>query len=992
MIHHGIIRKSPIHRVNVTNHAVTDSSHVMEVNRIREETDFDAIMSFSGDVLPGYRTFLPEFRDEDASSLAIKGTQLELLKYLVGLISNGHRSITEVGQILALARDRWNLDYIDRFLASKEWTVRAFREKLLWIAIGDVYHEPNVDLLRVVLNSGEDVEAKNVKYQPLMSQAFELLDEIDEKRQGQLVISESRLEVVVELIACGADWTVCYFEDESVLDIMIEASAHVGVNMLLDLIQQSPTHCSLITVHTFIVTTIQGDTDLFQQLCLMRPTILADLKRTPWLLFEVAALGKNSIKMIEFLLDLGLDITAADKNGRGNPLVLAPLSDSTGVFEYLVRMGVSINRYASGDLMKHLSQDSRLALFSQMTDYDLNEAAPIHTAVHKGNDQAVEYLLEHGVDPNQRGFKLPIQLAARLSDSVGLTIMGRLIAAGAIINATAKHPRTCRMNIHNYYGHHKQGIAPYQTALLIAISCNNIGAFRMLRNHDAELPGPPLCSNAFCPNSSDTARYSDSSSDIASKETEESWVYGAPDRCDDDTAGSCSHVFDGTWNPLFLAVESRSKELILDLLEEASPELIRSWTTENCFRHMLNYLNWVFITQLIEDGTLDSSYLEKADIRSYIIRTRNKYWSHYLIITGCLDEADMMKMFINAVKEDWSAMVRTFLDKGLWPDGFVPGNKDSRDHPDIFGSEAPLRIAMKVKARSIRDIMLKYYVDALQSDPTHFQHFAKAHAIALSCGDIEFANEVNPHGNINTISKCNIMYQWCKSDLSYTLISSVQLAIHFKQYTTAEWLTSQGADPNISCDTQDGASAYHSPLQCVVKDGGPTALVTTLINGGADVNHRPIDIRGATALQFAAMNGNIGVLKLLLEAGADVNAPPCRWEGRTAIEGAAELGRLETVSILLEAGANVEGKANVNYRRTIYRAWAHGHHVLVEMVQEWRKERFGIEHYQPTESIIRSMDMKTLGYTRRDQLLVPDPSEKYFSPCYDCSDGLPQIA
>lgn len=73
------------------------------------------------------------------------------------------------------------------------------------------------------------------------------------------------------------------------------------------------------------------------------------------------------------------------------------------------------------------------------------------------------------------------------------------------------------------------------------------------------------------------------------------------------------------------------------------------------------------------------------------------------------------------------------------------------------------------------------------------------------------------------------------------------------------------------------------------------------------------------------MLGSFKLLNILLQAGADINAPLSSWEGRTAIEGAAENGRLDTVSCLLEAGADIQGKLNTNYRRTVYRAWKHGH-------------------------------------------------------------------
>ena len=54
-----------------------------------------------------------------------------------------------------------------------------------------------------------------------------------------------------------------------------------------------------------------------------------------------------------------------------------------------------------------------------------------------------------------------------------------------------------------------------------------------------------------------------------------------------------------------------------------------------------------------------------------------------------------------------------------------------------------------------------------------------------------------------------------------------------------------------------------------------------------------------TALQAAAIVGNIPIVERLLKAGASVDEPPSKPRGRTAIQGAVEAGRLELLSLLL---------------------------------------------------------------------------------------------
>lgn len=81
------------------------------------------------------------------------------------------------------------------------------------------------------------------------------------------------------------------------------------------------------------------------------------------------------------------------------------------------------------------------------------------------------------------------------------------------------------------------------------------------------------------------------------------------------------------------------------------------------------------------------------------------------------------------------------------------------------------------------------------------------------------------------------------------------------------------------------------------------AMVTALIEAGADVNSRNADY-GYTALFWASSKGNNNSAKLLL-AQPGIKLDVINIDGDTALMAAAEHGHAEIVELLLKAGANV---------------------------------------------------------------------------------------
>ncbi|KAF3389720.1 putative ankyrin repeat protein L25 [Talaromyces pinophilus] len=86
-----------------------------------------------------------------------------------------------------------------------------------------------------------------------------------------------------------------------------------------------------------------------------------------------------------------------------------------------------------------------------------------------------------------------------------------------------------------------------------------------------------------------------------------------------------------------------------------------------------------------------------------------------------------------------------------------------------------------------------------------------------------------------------------------------------------------------------------------------------------------VDGSGTTALQWAAMRGNLEINRLLLEKGADFNA----WGSKygSALQAAAEGGHIEIVQLLLEKGADINAQGG--YHGNALQAAATGGHIEI---------------------------------------------------------------
>jgi ankyrin repeat protein len=110
---------------------------------------------------------------------------------------------------------------------------------------------------------------------------------------------------------------------------------------------------------------------------------------------------------------------------------------------------------------------------------------------------------------------------------------------------------------------------------------------------------------------------------------------------------------------------------------------------------------------------------------------------------------------------------------------------------------------------------------------------------------------------------------------------------------------------------------------------------------GADIHAAPAPEAGITALQGAAISGDLILAELLIKRGANVNAWPAIVDGRTAVEGAAEHGRLDMVQLLLNAGAKGDVLRGKGFAPAIALAKENGHFAVANLLETAQMEQEG---------------------------------------------------
>lgn len=108
-----------------------------------------------------------------------------------------------------------------------------------------------------------------------------------------------------------------------------------------------------------------------------------------------------------------------------------------------------------------------------------------------------------------------------------------------------------------------------------------------------------------------------------------------------------------------------------------------------------------------------------------------------------------------------------------------------------------------------------------------------------------------------------------------------------------------------------------------------------LVDAGADVNSGPgqDSFHAATPLQYAAMQGDLEMAQFLISKGANVNAEGPLSNDGTALETAARNGRLDMVRLLLK-DVNIQGEMRVQYIRSVLIATIEGNNAIATLLKK----------------------------------------------------------
>lgn len=857
----------------------------------------------------------------------------------------------------------------------------------------------NDEIVSVLLDLGADINSQD--------------------EDGITVLSHAALkckdDTVLKLLDLGAQHGR---RIESLLE-MIQNRSRSVVERLLGSLRASPVQSPDIVASFFIHAAWRGDVDTLRLLVTLEFATFEVLRKTPWLLMEAAAFGfvgvfeggetseAEAILVIDYLLNHGFHIRSLDKDGRGSPLVYAVLRGRMDLARYLLDAGARTDIFANGEWKDRCPTSDHIIsrhydeiIYDSCSGNELlegvvwtnREIAPIHAAAiyAASNDHGwakrglsiTNLLLDHGANPNLAGAVYPIQIAA-LTLNEDDSVVKRLLEGGANPNFTT--PKKIEFSI---VDDRDQDAVDFKismpNALHLALLQGKSCIIEALVSAEAKLPNM-LDAIELCTCEDNQRTRKETWREILSRHASSDGRPICPtwtqlSNCDnpvenelckldgggcireqhDPNRRECLYNYQYWWNPLYGVAED--EELFAKVLKMCSSKQKIHWLTPGCISKVIEVREWESVIGMIDDGTFPGSTIDdEAFFRAAILADKG-HWVRRLISRKSSSDSAVQRGFVLATQRHQTNLVEIFLEAGCWPD-------DKAWCCDGYWFEyerfykSPLGQALRREESPLVAVFLDYYNRMRYSDVSG--HVLQAYGEAIEYGHLALARSLIGSGPVGLVkysgpvpSSPEIIGRhlvWAK------VRSSMQLAIIFRQHDVVDWLLDEGADLNIPAEEQNTITAYHSPLQCAAKSGD-TNFVKRLIEKGADVNGVPILVAGATALQFAAMLGEFEMLNILLSAGASINAPPSPWEGRSAIEGAAEQCRTDTVFFLLESGADIQGKMNANYRRTVYRAWAHGHRVLADEIQQWKKKTYGEDDCESIDFIVRSMDMETLGH------------------------------
>jgi ankyrin repeat protein len=396
---------------------------------------------------------------------------------------------------------------------------------------------------------------------------------------------------------------------------------------------------------------------------------------------------------------------------------------------------------------------------------------------------------------------------------------------------------------------------------------------------------------------------------------------------------------------LFFAVRWANASILKDLVKAGVCLDIRSWKGFSWEPH--NFLEHELASPLKEAIALGN--LEVARLLLDSGADINDYNRHFFSTCEDSNDRENLTPLAVAVKQNHENFVQELLNRGADP-------KDAK----------ALRFALS-QSKTLSQILLDAFRQRYPHDDLNFASASLRKAIRDE--DDTTTRLLGPHIDLNSRSQAEIAHIY--GDYISTLFSE---AVRSRNINIILTLLSFGGDPNIPtpCSVNSGIEgrwtpffdaiatddvivvkllheaganlyskaelgALRTPLQLAVERGNPE-VIDYLLKNGADVNAAPCIRGGATAIQLAAIKGNVGLAeRLILEYGADFNAPACRFRGRTAFEGAAEHGRLDMLLMLYHKGVDLRSDGGTQLQRAMKFAEANGQVAAKTLVEQIRQ-------------------------------------------------------
>lgn len=894
------------------------------------------------------------------NSLSPLGSQLELFKHVVLLLSNSFNTWEIAVSVVEFARELRNREFLATFFSSGEITAEIFAEKLLIPAVCG----RNYPLVATLLDAGADINTVGYKDRdperlPLLWHAIQACD-------------EETVRLILHRASCLRE--SLHFRSIHVITprfLLSFAIQNANTNIVVSITTYLQSHDEeLEREHwedSFTYAALRGDVEILKLLISKQTLIFEGLRDTPWILYE-SATKSRSIPMVNFLQTIGFDISAKSPLNQGSPLVHALLGDHKEMADYLIDAGSSIDSYPYTEKTSRYAQDRGPDKYMVLTAVE--SFAPIHAAIFSMNIPVLRRLIEKGADPNQVGIRFPIQMAACMEN---VEIARLLLEAGACIDFVSLPPTF--YNVHHflhwrYYDKlHFKTISrtPEQSAIQIALQVGDENMFKLLFHAGARLPTTVSC---ICMRLKDTLFNRHEMPDFISQGADkEAWTCSCEKGEIYVRPGYRTLDWDeDIWNPLLNAAYGCNQKLFTRVLDIAKVEGM-TWMTTACITQCIRSFGVSFAKMMITSSTASISESVYCQLLLQAVEESAEDIVYEILQASEVNCLDVGNAYTTAVRREKINIVRKFLDFGFWPDDSLYVDSDEFREERIDKREwrhhaSALRAAFEKGNESTLRLMFDYYDKLIGRawEPDIRRHFRQAYGIAIRCGNMPMVQLLAVAAGID-----NALY-WTiditceiKTDVLHT--SAVQLGSQFQQSVVVHWLLDQGAEPELSRRCIGDNALVNTPLQCASRDG-EISVVRKLLDLGADVNAKPARRNGATALQFAAICGRFDLVNVLLNAGADLDAPPGYFEGRSAIEGAAEVGLLDMTKYLFDLGTDegFKGAANTNYRRAVYRAWRHGHRTLARMLVKWKSENVGsyIGHQDSIEAIQEATELEML--------------------------------